>query len=50
MKSGTGWRNRIAHLRRKSMTIIIIEIIELCLLAFIALMVYGIGEEITKKK
>ena len=32
------------------MTILVIEIIELCLLAFIALMIYGIGEEIAKKK
>jgi hypothetical protein len=32
------------------MTIIIIEIIEIGLLAFIALMIYGIGEEISKKK
>ena len=30
--------------------ILVIEIIELFLLAFIALMIYGIGEEIAKKK
>jgi hypothetical protein len=32
------------------MMILVIEIIELFLLAFIALMIYGIGEEIAKKK
>jgi len=32
------------------MTILILEIIQILLLAFIALMIYGIGEEIAKKK
>jgi len=30
--------------------ILILEIIQILLLAFIALMIYGIGEEIAKKK
>ena len=30
--------------------ILVVEIIELCLLAFIVVMIYGIGEEIAKRK
>ena len=32
------------------MTILVLEIIELCLLVFIVVMIYGIGEEIAKRK